>query len=88
MKGAKPLPDGLIDLLRRDSPCFVATLMPDGSPQFTQTWVSTDGEHLVINIVDCHQKAKNLRRDPRVAINVVDRRTSRCTTRCRDASFR
>ena len=68
----KPLPDDLIDLLRKPSPCFVATLMPDGSPQLTQTWVTTDGEHIVINIVDGHQKAKNLARDGREAVNVVD----------------
>ncbi len=29
------LPDGLVELLRRPSPCFVATIMPDGSPQLT-----------------------------------------------------
>ena len=67
-----PLPDGLLDLLRRPSPCFVATLMPDGSPQLTETWVSTDGEHVVLNIVEGMQKARNLARDPRVALNVVD----------------
>jgi PPOX class probable F420-dependent enzyme len=66
------LPDGLLDLLHRPSPCFVATLMPDGSPQLTQTWVSTDGDHIVINIVDGLQKAKNIARDPRVAVNIVD----------------
>ncbi len=68
----KPLPEGLLDMLRRPSPCFVATLMPDGSPQLTQTWVTTDGQHIVINIVDGHQKARNFKRDPRVAVNVVD----------------
>ncbi|OBG74904.1 MULTISPECIES: PPOX class F420-dependent oxidoreductase [unclassified Mycobacterium] len=67
-----PLPAGLLDLLRRPSPCFVATLMADGSPQLTQTWVTTDGEHLVINIVEGMQKARNIARDPRVAVNVVD----------------
>ncbi len=67
-----PLPDGLLDLLRRPSPCFVATLMSDGSPQLTQTWVTTDGEHVVINIVDGSQKIRNLARDRRVAVNVVD----------------
>ena len=67
-----PLPDGLLDLLRRPSPCFVATLMPDGSPQLTQTWVTTDGEHVVINIVDGSQKIRNLARDARVAVNIVD----------------
>ncbi|HEV7422870.1 MAG TPA: TIGR03618 family F420-dependent PPOX class oxidoreductase [Mycobacterium sp.] len=67
-----PLPDGLLDLLHRSSPCFIATLMPDGSPQLTQTWVTTDGEHVVINIVDGMQKARNVARDGRVAVNVVD----------------
>lgn len=67
-----PLPDDLVDLLRRPSPCFLATLMPDGSPQLTQTWVTTDGEHIVINIVEGMQKARNIARDGRVAVNVVD----------------
>jgi PPOX class probable F420-dependent enzyme len=66
------LPDGLLDLLRRPSPCFIATLMADGSPQLTETWATTDGENIVINIVGGHQKALNLARDPRVAVNVVD----------------
>lgn len=66
------LPQGLLDLLGKASPCFVATLMPDGSPQLTQTWVHTDGEHVVLNIVDGSQKARNLARDPRIAVNVAD----------------
>lgn len=66
------LPDGLLDLLRRPSPCFLATVMPDGSPQLTQTWVTTDGDHILINTVVGHQKAKNVARDPRVAVNIVD----------------
>ncbi len=66
------LPQGLLDLLDKPSPCFLATLMPDGSPQLTEIWVTTDGENVVVNIVDGMQKARNLARDPRVAVNVVD----------------
>jgi PPOX class probable F420-dependent enzyme len=66
------LPEGLIALLRQPSLCFLATVMPDGSPQVTQTWVDTDGEHVVINSVRDHQKVKNVARDPRVAVNVCD----------------
>lgn len=69
---SQPLPEGLLDLLRRPSPCFLATLMPDGSPQLTETWVTTDGVHIVVNIVEGMQKARNLALDPRVAVNVVD----------------
>jgi len=46
--------------------------MPDGSPQMTRTWADTDGEHVVINTVQNHQKVKNVERDPRVAVNVCD----------------
>src|SRR3954468_19454858 len=66
------LPEGLIDLLRKPSPCFIATLMPDGSPQLTETWVTTDGEHVVLNIVGGMQKARNIARAPRGALNDVD----------------
>jgi PPOX class probable F420-dependent enzyme len=66
------LPDALLDLLRRPSPCFLSTLMPDGSPQMTQTWVDTDGHDVLINTVRGHQKVRNVERDPRVALNVAD----------------
>jgi PPOX class probable F420-dependent enzyme len=66
------LPEGLLTQLRRPSLCFVATVMPDGSPQLTQTWVDTDGEHILINTVRGHQKVRNMERDPRVAVNVAD----------------
>ena len=66
------LPEGLLTLLRQPSPCFITTLMPDGSPQVTETWVDTDGDHVVINTVQTHQKVKNVQRDPRVALAVCD----------------
>ena len=66
------LPEGLVAMLRRPSPCFITTLMPDGSPQVTQTWVDTDGENIVINTVQTHQKVRNVERDPRVAVAVCD----------------
>ena len=66
------LPDSLLALLRQPSLCYLATLMPDGSPQLTQTWVDTDGEHILINSVAGFQKIRNIERDPRVALTVSD----------------
>ncbi|HEX3964200.1 MAG TPA: PPOX class F420-dependent oxidoreductase [Trebonia sp.] len=66
------LPEDLIALLHQPSPCFVATVMPDGSPQMTQTWVDTDDEHVIINTVQGFQKVRNVERDPRVAVIVSD----------------
>jgi PPOX class probable F420-dependent enzyme len=66
------LPAELVTLLRGSSTCYVATTMPDGSPQLTQTWADTDGTHVVVNTVVGYQKARNVERDPRVAVTVSD----------------
>ena len=66
------IPDPVLELLRNRGITYLATLMPDGSPQLTQTWVDTDGEFVIINTVDGHQKVRNIRRDPRVAVTVAD----------------
>jgi PPOX class probable F420-dependent enzyme len=66
------LPADLLALLRGRSTCYLTTLMPDGSPQMTQTWVDTDGEHVLINTVAGYQKVRNVERDPRVALAVAD----------------
>ena len=50
----------------------VATVMPDGSPQVTTVWLDTDGEHVIFNCDASRRKFRNLQRDPRVAISVVD----------------
>ena len=63
---------GFQKLLQEPAYCQLATLMPDGSPQITQVWVGTDGEHILINTAEGRQKELNVRRDPRVAVNVVD----------------
>jgi PPOX class probable F420-dependent enzyme len=66
------LPDALLALLRGASPCYLATTMPDGSPQITQTWVDTDDRNILINTVQGFQKLRNIQRDPRVALTVSD----------------
>jgi Pyridoxamine 5'-phosphate oxidase len=66
------LPEGLIAVLREPRSCFLATLMPGGSPQMTRTWAGTDGEHVVVNTVQVHQKVSNVERDPQVAVNLCD----------------
>ena len=66
------LPETLTSLLHQPSTCYIATTMPDGSPQLTQTWVDTNGEHILINTVEGFQKVRNVERDPRVAVTIAD----------------
>jgi PPOX class probable F420-dependent enzyme len=69
---ANAISPGFQKLLQEPAYCQLATLMPDGSPQITQVWVETDGEHILINTAEGRQKERNVQRDPRVAVNVVD----------------
>src|SRR2546429_9811162 len=50
----------------------VATVMPDGSPEATVVWIETDGKYIYFNTAFPRLKARNLERDPRVAITVFD----------------
>ena len=67
-----PLTDDIAALLKRRAICYLATTMPDGSPQLTLTWADTDGEHVLINTVVGHQTTRNVERDPRVSVALSD----------------
>lgn len=49
----------------------VATVLPDGAPHSVPVWVGTHGEHVVIMTGPGSQKARNLRRDPRIALSLT-----------------
>jgi PPOX class probable F420-dependent enzyme len=51
---------------------FVSTLMNDGSPQVTPTWVDIEDGIIMVNTAEGRLKQKNTSRDPRIAICVVD----------------
>ena len=66
------LPENLLELLRKPSPCFLSTIVPDGSPPLTETWVDTDGDQIIINTVVGFVKVRNVGSDPRVALAIQD----------------
>ncbi len=59
-----------------DAPNFahVATLLPDGSPHSVPVWVGLEGDRIAFFTFPHTRKARNLERDPRVAISVTDLR--------------
>jgi len=67
-----PLSPEAKKLIDRPNFAHLATLMPDGTPQSTPVWLGREGEHLVICTSDGSLKARNTRRDPRLALSVVD----------------
>ena len=68
----KVIPDSHIDLFKKKAFAHLATLMPDGQPQVTPVWVDYDGHRVVINTAQGRQKDKNLQRDGRVALSIID----------------
>ena len=63
-----PLDEDAVRLAKGKNLATVVTLMPDGQPQALLTWVDTDGEHLLVNTEPQRQKARNVRRDPRITV--------------------
>ncbi|MGW0204080.1 PPOX class F420-dependent oxidoreductase [Nonomuraea sp. NPDC003201] len=49
----------------------LATVLPDGSPHTVPLWVGTHGDHIVFLTGPQSRKARNLRRDPRVALSIT-----------------
>ena len=69
---ARVIPEKYRDLFNKRAFAALTTLMPDGSPQTTPVWVDTDGEYVIFNSAKGRQKDRNVRRDPRVAVAIVD----------------
>jgi PPOX class probable F420-dependent enzyme len=59
-------------LIDRPNFAHLATLMPDGSPQSVPVWIGREGDRVIICTGEPSQKARNTKRDPRVAVSVVD----------------
>ena len=62
------------DLISNDSKAFLylATLMPDGSPQVTPVWFSVDGDPILINTAEGRLKDKNMKARSHVAMTIQD----------------
>ncbi len=66
------IPEGYRDLLETNALIHVATLGPDGEPQSNPVWFDWDGEHIKFSQTKTRQKYKNVGRDPRIAVSIVD----------------
>jgi PPOX class probable F420-dependent enzyme len=68
------IPESYQDLLMDKALAHVATIGARGEPQSTPVWIGWDGEHIRFSQTKRQQKYRNLLRDPRVALSVVDPR--------------
>lgn len=60
-------------LLERPNYAHLATLLPDGAPHSVPVWIDLEGsDNIVILTGPGSRKARNVARDPRVAISIID----------------
>jgi PPOX class probable F420-dependent enzyme len=69
---AEKIPEKYTDLFSKPAFANLATLMPDGAPQVTPVWCDFDGTNVLINSAKGRIKDKNMRRDRRVALSIMD----------------
>ena len=70
-------------LLNGKNLVFLATTMADGSPQVTPVWGNFEDSHVLINTAEGRLKHKNILRDPRIAVSIVDSKNPRDMTSIR-----
>jgi PPOX class probable F420-dependent enzyme len=68
------LSDEQKEMLRKPNFAHIATVEPDGSPQVTPVWVDLSDEEdlILVNTAEGRRKVQNIRRDPHVAIDVIE----------------
>ena len=67
-------PEKYQDLLKHETKAylFLATIMPDGSPQVTPVWFDNDGKHILINTNEGRIKDRNMKDRSKVAMVIQD----------------
>lgn len=69
-----PVPAELVEFLRRPHPAVIATLKPDGAPHTVATWYDWDDGEVLVNMDASRARLGFMRRDPRVALTVLEHR--------------
>ena len=59
-------------LLSRPNFAHLSTLTPDGSPHNTPVWIGLEDDSILVGTGESSFKARNTRRDPRIALSMVD----------------
>jgi len=60
------------DILQSTAVALISTLGPKGEPHTSPVWFGWDGAALHFTVTKANGKYRNLKRDPRIAVTVVD----------------
>ena len=59
-------------LLEGANSAHIATLLPDGAPHSVPVWIGVEGNQITVLTGPGSRKARNVKRDPRVSISIID----------------
>jgi PPOX class probable F420-dependent enzyme len=66
------LSEATVKLVDGKNYAVLATVNRDGSPQTSVVWVGRDGDDLLFSTLEGRRKHRNMLRDPRVSVSVID----------------
>jgi PPOX class probable F420-dependent enzyme len=66
------IPENFLDILQSKAFAHVATIGPKGEPQVNPVWFVWDGTHILFSVNKVRQKYRNLVREPRIALSILD----------------
>ena len=69
---SRDVPASHSDLVECPPVAALTTIGPDGYPQTSVVWCDLDGRYVQVNTMASFAKARNMRRDPRVALLCFD----------------
>jgi len=69
---ATVIPEKFNDLLESNALAHIATIGPKGEPQSSPVWFGWDGEHILFSQTKGRQKYRNIKRNPQIALSIVD----------------
>lgn len=72
-----PVPEKFHDLFSRPILCGLTTINPNGQPHSVPVWCDFDGEYVRINCPAATKKARNLQRNYKLTLLIIDPQSSR-----------
>jgi PPOX class probable F420-dependent enzyme len=67
-----PLPDEVVEFLKKPHAAVISTVRSDGAPYSAATWYDWDEGRILVNMDFERLRLSHMRRDPRVAVTVLD----------------
>ncbi|WP_129669361.1 PPOX class F420-dependent oxidoreductase [Phytoactinopolyspora endophytica] len=67
-----PIPERLVEILKRPNPAVMGTVRPDGTPVTVATWYLWDDGRILLNLDAGRKRLEHIKANPRVSLTVLD----------------